>query len=87
MPTDDTIPGRASRYAAWFGPRLRELRAKSALSQAALAQRIGMAQSRIAEYESETTRYRPTWETVIRCALALDVDPAVFLREPAAAEK
>lgn len=84
---DETIPVRAGRYAAWFGPRLKELRGKAGLSQAALAERAGVSQSRIAEYESATTRYRPTWETVIRCSLALEVDPAVFLREPTGGPK
>lgn len=79
----DTVVARADRCAGWFGLRLKELRARAGLSQAALARAIGTAQSRIAEYESRTTAYRPSWETVLRCALALDVEPSAFMREPA----
>jgi transcriptional regulator with XRE-family HTH domain len=77
-----TVRERAAAVAAWFGPRLRELRARAGLSQAALAKLVGIAQSRVAEYESETTRYAPSWETVVAIALALDVSTEVFLREP-----
>ncbi len=80
--TGQTIAERAARYAAWFGPRLRELRTKAGLTQAALANLIGIAQSRIGEYESPTTRYAPSWETVVKISLALDVSTEVFLREP-----
>lgn len=79
----EVVVSRADKWAGWFGVRLKELRTKQGLSQAALAKAIGVAQSRIAEYESRTTAYRPSWETVIRCAIALDVDPSAFLREPA----
>jgi transcriptional regulator with XRE-family HTH domain len=80
--TPETVRERADRYARWFGPRLKELRTRAGLSQAALAKIAGLAQSRVAEYESATTRYAPTWETVIRLSLALEVSTEVFLREP-----
>ena len=74
----------AARQAKWFGPRLKELRAARGLSQAALAKKAGMAQSKIGEYESPTTAYLPSWETVLRLSFALGVAPAEFLIPPAA---
>ena len=79
----NAIASEADRQAQWFGPRLKELRAAKALSQAALAERAGMAQSKIAEYESPTTRYQPSWMTAIRLALALGVSITEFLSPPA----
>ncbi|HEY1190054.1 MAG TPA: helix-turn-helix transcriptional regulator [Gemmata sp.] len=79
----EQVKTRADQFAGWFGPRLRELRKKARLTQKAFADAIGVAQSRIAEYESEATAYRPSWETVLRCCLALDVEPQAFMREPA----
>lgn len=77
----EQVKSRADRYASWFGPRLRELRAKAGLTQAAMAKAIGVSQARIAEYESPKA-FRPTWETVLRICLALDVEPSAFMREP-----
>jgi transcriptional regulator with XRE-family HTH domain len=73
---------QAEKIASWFGPHLKRLRTKAGLSQAATAKIIGVAQSRIAEYESPEKRYAPSWETVVRVALAFDVSTDVFLREP-----
>ena len=63
-----------------FGSRLRELRNKAALSQAALAQRCGVRQASIAEYE--TGVYAPAWPAVVRLAHALGVTPDAFLVAP-----
>lgn len=71
---------RVGRYVGWFAPRLRELRAKAGLTQAELARRAGVSQPRVAEYEGG--RYAPTWEAVVRLALALEVSADAFLREP-----
>jgi transcriptional regulator with XRE-family HTH domain len=73
---------RASKIAAYFGPRLKELRASRGLSQAALAKLVGVSQSRIAEFESPTTKYRPTWETVLQFSFALGIDPGFFVMPP-----
>ncbi|HEY1191893.1 MAG TPA: helix-turn-helix transcriptional regulator [Gemmata sp.] len=77
----EEVKSRADRYAGWFGPRLRELRDKAGLTQAALAKAIGMSQARIAEYEGPKA-FRPSWETVLRLCFALDIEPQAFMREP-----
>lgn len=61
---------------ARFGPRLKELRGKARLSQAALAERCGVRQASVAEYERGTSV--PTWPNVVRLALALGVTPDAF---------
>lgn len=78
----EQVKARADRYAGWFGRRLRELRGKAGLTQSALAKAIGVSQARIAEYESPKA-FRPTWETILRVCLALDIEPGAFMREPA----
>jgi transcriptional regulator with XRE-family HTH domain len=72
--------------ASRFGARLKELRAQRGLTQAALGKLAGMAQSKIAEYESPTRRYVPSWETVLRICAALDVEATTFTRPPAEKE-
>ncbi len=71
----------AKLIAGRFGPRLRELRAKAGLSQAALAERCGVRQASVAEYERGTSL--PTWPNVVRLALALGATPDSFTAAPA----
>jgi DNA-binding XRE family transcriptional regulator len=81
---ESSIATEAYRQGAWFGPRLKELRAAKSLTQKALGDRAGMAQSKIAEYESG--RYAPSWPTVLQLAMALGVATAEF-QVPPSAEK
>lgn len=61
---------------ARFGPRLKELRTGAGLTQAALAERCGVRQASVAEYERGTSA--PTWPNVVRLALALGTTPDAF---------
>lgn len=63
-----------------FAGRLRELREAQGLSRQELADKAGMKVGGIRDLEQG--RRKPTWETVIAIAKALDVDCTAFLEEP-----
>ena len=67
-----------------FGPRLKELRGKAGLSQAALGERCGVRQASVAEYERGTSS--PTWPAVVKLAHALGVTPDAFIAAASAKE-
>jgi transcriptional regulator with XRE-family HTH domain len=67
--------------ADWFGGRLRELREAAGLTQAALAERAGLARGGVAQLEAG--KRKPAWETVVAIIEALDVLPEAFLTPPA----
>ena len=60
-----------------LGDRVRELRQKRGLTQADLAGRLGVPQSRISEIESGTRV--PSLVTMLRLAAALDCKPTALL--------
>ena len=64
--------------AAWFGPRLRELRAAAGLTQKALAKRAGLTREAVACLE--TGRNDPRWRTVVALCVALGVGSDEFLK-------
>ena len=66
--------------AKYFGPRLKELRKCTGLSQKALAEKAGIAQSSVAGLEQGL--YDPTWTSVLALATALGVDCRAFLERP-----
>lgn len=68
-----------------FGPRLRELRSQSGLTQAELATKAGIRQASITDYERGKTD--ATWTMVVRLAHALGVTPDAFLREAETAKE
>jgi DNA-binding XRE family transcriptional regulator len=59
-----------------FSLRLKALRQKAALTQAALADKAGLSVQAISALENETRA--PSWETVRRLASALDVEEKDF---------
>jgi transcriptional regulator with XRE-family HTH domain len=65
--------------ATGFGVRLKALRAKAGLTQQELADRMGMAAQNINRFERGGRT--PSWETVIKFAEALGVQPNDFLPE------
>jgi transcriptional regulator with XRE-family HTH domain len=66
--------------AAWFGPRLRELRAAAGLTQKALAKRAGLTREAVACLE--TGRNDPRWKTVLALCSVLGVTTDDFLKPP-----
>ena len=65
-----------------FASRLRELRRAAGLSQAALAQRIGVSSNQISHLERDARE--PTWPMAVHLAEALGVTVLAFLALPAA---
>lgn len=66
---------------------LRDLRVAAGMTQYFLAQRLGVRQGLVSQWER--SRARPTWEQILRYAAVLDVEPAVIgaavaLTEPSA---
>jgi DNA-binding XRE family transcriptional regulator len=59
-----------------FARRLRNLREKAGLTQAALAEKAGLSVQAISALENETRA--PSWETVRRLALALGIEEEAF---------
>ncbi|CAN0292558.1 unnamed protein product [Phaeothamnion confervicola] len=70
----------AEQVAERFGARLRELRSKAGITQAALGKKCGVRQASIAEYERG--RSSPSWPYVVRLAFALGVTPDAFTAIP-----
>lgn len=73
---------RAGEVADGFGRALRALRVAAGLSQARLAARIGVPQTRVSEWESDPVRHSPAWRYVVRLAFALRVSTDAFTRPP-----
>ena len=65
----------------WFGPRLRELREGSGLTQDQLAEKVGVKRDAVARWEAG--KREPGWSNVLALATALAVDVAAFNQEPA----
>ena len=60
----------------FFAVRLRELRDRAALTQAVLAERSGLAEATIRQFESG--RREPTYETLVKLARGLGVSLSAF---------
>jgi transcriptional regulator with XRE-family HTH domain len=71
--------------ASIIGLKLRELREAAGLSQAALADRSGVAQRTISSIEQG--RNKPSFETVVALANALGTDCRAFTASPASSVK
>jgi DNA-binding XRE family transcriptional regulator len=65
-----------TRWEDDFARRLKALREKAGLTQAALAEKAGLSVQAISALENETRG--PSWQTVRRLALALDVEEKAF---------
>lgn len=61
----------------WVGDRLRELREGAGLSQAELADAVGVSRETIARWE--TNQREPNWTSVYDLARALRVDCTAFV--------
>lgn len=75
----------AATAADYFGARLRELREAAGYTQGGLAERAGLSQNGIAQFE--IGRRKPSWETVLVLAEALGVGVEAFVVPPASTEK
>jgi transcriptional regulator with XRE-family HTH domain len=69
----------------YFGPRLREMRERSSLSQKELAERSGVSLRAISHWEQSLRQ--PSWGNVIALAAALGIDVTDFMKPPADASK
>ena len=67
--------------AEWFAGRLKELREQARLTQEQLAERAGMNKFGVAQLEQG--RNKPSWETVLALAKALNVSCEAFNQQPA----
>ncbi len=65
---------------AWFGGRLRELREAKGLTQAQLAEFVGVKRDAVARWEADVRE--PGWSNVVALAQALDVACTAFLEAP-----
>ncbi len=63
-----------------FAKRLAELRVKAGLTQTALAQKAGISQQAISNWEEG--HREPSWSNVVALAEALGVDCSAFLEKP-----
>jgi transcriptional regulator with XRE-family HTH domain len=66
--------------ADWFARRLKELREASGMTQSQLADKAGLKVGGVRDLEQG--RRRPTWETVLALAGALDVAVLTFAQPP-----
>lgn len=64
---------------AAFGARLRALRTAAEMTQAALAEAVGLTANSLARLERGERH--PSWDTVVRLAKALGVEPNDFLSD------
>jgi len=67
---------KAKKLVANFGPRLRELRQHRGWSMPMLETKSGVLGANISDLEINGTE--PTWTTVLKLALALDINPMEF---------
>jgi transcriptional regulator with XRE-family HTH domain len=67
--------------AAFFGPRLRELREEAGLTQEQLAERAGVKRDAVARWERNNRE--PSWGNVLALAQALGVECSAFTTAPA----
>lgn len=70
---------KEKRETSGFGARLKALRAAAQLTQEKLAELTGMTVGNVGRLESGGRQ--PSWETVVRLAKALGVEPNDFLSE------
>jgi transcriptional regulator with XRE-family HTH domain len=68
----------------WFGGRLKELREGQGLTQQRLGELAGIFANTIARLER--AERKPSWDTVVALAKALDVPTDAFLQPPAERE-
>ena len=81
MPTlVSTHPRRHDMEKSEFGRRLKELRQKAGLSQAALAAKVGIPQSAVSQWESGI--HAPAVIDIPDIAAALGVAPGVLFKPP-----
>jgi transcriptional regulator with XRE-family HTH domain len=73
------VAKKDSRKPSGFGARLRVLREKAGLTQAALGEKVKMPYQAIAKYERGAVE--PTWDTVKKLAKALKIKTDDFLTE------
>jgi transcriptional regulator with XRE-family HTH domain len=64
-----------------FAPRLRELRDRAGLTQKQLAERSGLSQNAVSQWESGIRE--PSWGAILALADALGVDCRAFQEPPA----
>ena len=77
----DAMPGRpAIKPTPAFGARLAALRQDLGLTQAGLAERLGVTVKAVTYYEREMSS--PTTRTLAKIAAALGVEPVELLGEP-----
>jgi transcriptional regulator with XRE-family HTH domain len=69
--------------ATWFPGRLRELREGAGLTQAQLAEKVGVGRDAVARWEAGVRE--PGWSSILALAEALGVDCTAFTVEPEAA--
>jgi transcriptional regulator with XRE-family HTH domain len=67
--------------AAVFAARLRELRLEKGWTQGELADRSGVSERAVAQWEQSIRQ--PSWENVVALADALEVSTEAFRQEPA----
>src|SRR5262245_65845258 len=65
---------------AWIGGRLRELREGKGLTQAQLAELVGVKRDAVARWEADVRE--PGWSNVVALAQALGVSCEDFLQPP-----
>jgi transcriptional regulator with XRE-family HTH domain len=70
--------------AEWFGHRLRELREGAGLSRADLAEKAGISERAIVQWERGERE--PSWSMVLALAAALEVDVNTFAQPPTTQE-
>lgn len=73
----DTALTEKGRDTTGFGPRLRTIREQKGLTQKALGEKAGMLYQVIARLERGART--PSWETVLKLAEALRVEPNDFM--------
>ena len=73
-------PGRKSRPRVFDGERLRTLRTDKGLSQAALAELVGVHEADIGRYERG--EFDPSLHTLAELARALEVETGSLIKQP-----
>src|SRR5215510_670411 len=75
------LEGDEMAESAWTGGRLRELREGKGLTQAQLAELVGVKRDAVARWEADVRE--PGWSNVVALAQALGVSCDHFLQPPA----